>query len=272
MYAPITHDQALPAPFTSEDIPHDLGIFVDMNTIDLVIGRHECSGLRITHGNLKREQVDLAEGSRRDQGVDRHSLMLLVIGHEMFDRSHHMGALDASNDGCGTAAGENRILGERLKASAAERTPLHVHGGAQQDMGSFGDRLLAHHVACLFEQGQVPCGTEGGSTREAGGGNAVEESRPSHSIGTIGEPKRRNAEPGNRLGMPKINSLERSVQFFLMEICLMQRLDARTGEKINLLSTSELRQNILRVKVPRERRRGQRIADLSHFLLLLMQY
>jgi hypothetical protein len=35
---PVTHYTALPAPFFSEDLLHDLGIFTDVKTIDLIVG------------------------------------------------------------------------------------------------------------------------------------------------------------------------------------------------------------------------------------------
>lgn len=79
----VTHHEACPSPLLSENCVNNMWILAAMRPIDLVVSGHETDGMTDPDSLLERNEVDLAQRPLGDNGVDRHSLMLLVVANKV---------------------------------------------------------------------------------------------------------------------------------------------------------------------------------------------
>ena len=67
--APVRHDHAVVAPLFPENLEHELRIFIRLESVHLIVTRHQGTGLPLFDRNLKAGQVNLPERSFIDLGV-----------------------------------------------------------------------------------------------------------------------------------------------------------------------------------------------------------
>lgn len=156
-----------------------------MRTIDLVIGSHDTSRAANPHRELKGQEIDLTQRTVCDDTVHGHPLVLLVITNEMLQRGRDALVLHGLAEMSRQSARKDSIFGEGLEATSAQRRPLDVDGGAQDNVRAFGDGFLAHQLAYFFQQLGIPGSPECGGTRKARGWNPVEEASTTDAVGTI---------------------------------------------------------------------------------------
>lgn len=177
-----------------------------MNPVDLIVRRHKRPRVGIPDGDLEREDVYFAEGSLRDEAVDSHPLVLLIVRDKVFDRGHDSCFLNAVHDGCSAFSRENRVLGERFECSPSQWTSLHIDRWPKKRVSTLRLGLCAHQSTSALQQIDVPCGGEAGTARETGGRDAVEEAGAADAIGAIGESDGGDIESRDGLGVPKVDS------------------------------------------------------------------
>lgn len=72
--------------------------------------------------------------------ANRESLELLVVCHKMLDDGSYIilaVRLQPMDISCGDLATQQRILGERLEASASERRSLNAYRRCQEDVDTY---------------------------------------------------------------------------------------------------------------------------------------
>ncbi|KAI9150404.1 hypothetical protein HJFPF1_10170 [Paramyrothecium foliicola] len=239
---PVAHDQAVPAPLLAQHLVDVLGVLAAVGAVDAVVGSHEGARLRVAHGQLEGQGVDLAEGALGDDALDAHPAVLLVVAQEVLDGGLDAGALDAADKGGGAEAGQEGVLADGLKAAAAEGRALHVDGRAEDGVGTLSDGLLTHLTASLLEEILVEGRAEAGTAGEARSGDAVEELGASDAVGTVRQAQRGDAMLGQGLCVPEINTLGEPPgdEDFVL---------ALTCQQVNLLREAELLQHLFNINI-----------------------
>jgi hypothetical protein len=137
--------------------------------------------------------------------------VLVVVADEVLGRGLDAGALDAAAQGCRAQAGEHGVLADGLEAAASQGRALHVDGWAQDAVGALELGLIAHLAACLLEERLVEGGAQGRAAGEAGRLDAIEELCAAHAVGAVRQTDGRDAMLGKRLGVPKVDTFNKSV-------------------------------------------------------------
>lgn len=157
-----------------------------MQPVNLVIRSHHSPRPRALDRKLERQQVNLPQCTRRHQRTDRHTLMLLVIAHQMLQRRHNPAILDTRAIARRREPREDRVLGERLEPAPAQGTPLDIDGRAEEDVCAFGSALGSEELAQGENQVPVEGCAECGPAGETGRGNAVEVACAAGAVGAVG--------------------------------------------------------------------------------------
>ena len=168
LVAPVGHHDALEAPFVAEDGGQEVDLLLGVFAVHLVVGGHHGPGIGLLHGDLEVLQVDLAEGALADAGVVLVAVRLLVVGHVVLDGGAHPIGLDTAHVGGGHLAGEDRILGEVLEVTAAQRVAVDVHARGEENVHAILEDLVAHRLGHVLHEGDIPGAGEQGAHREAG--------------------------------------------------------------------------------------------------------
>ena len=91
--APVRHHISVKSPFVSQHIREHLLILTQICTIEHIIGIHDRPRFFFFHHALKSRKIDLPHSPFIHLGRTGHTVILLIIGHEMLRAGSHMFAL-----------------------------------------------------------------------------------------------------------------------------------------------------------------------------------
>ena len=168
LVAPVRHHDTLEAPFVAQDSGKKAFTLLGVIPVELVIGTHHRPGLGFLHGNLEVLEVDFPQGTLGNDGVVLVAVGFLVVGSVVLDGSSHAVALDALYISGSHLAGKERILGEILEVTAAQRVAVDIHTGSQEYVHAVFQHFVAHGLGDILHQGKVPGAGQKGAHRETG--------------------------------------------------------------------------------------------------------
>ena len=169
--APVGHDDAIEAPFVAQHVGQQPVILGGVHAVDTVVGAHDGPRLGGLDDVFEGRQVDLAQGTRADAGIDAQSVGFLIVGGEVLERRAHALGLHAFNNADGLMTGQVRVFGPVFEAATAERVALDIDAGAKNHGHLLLNALLSHRLADLVDEVRVPGAGQTGSWRETGGGH-----------------------------------------------------------------------------------------------------
>ena len=170
---PVTHDDALEAPFVAQHVGEQPVILGGMHAVDAVVCAHDGPRLGFLDDVFECREVDFAQRTLRDVGADAQTVGLLVVGGEMLERSAHALGLHACDNANGLMACQIRVFGPVFEAAAAKRVALDVHAGTEDYGNLLLNALFGHGFADLVDEFRVPRAGQTSGRRKAGGRHAV---------------------------------------------------------------------------------------------------
>ncbi len=163
---PVSHHHPFKSPFVAQKCSLQLRILGGINTIHIVIGRHDGPGFRFFHCDFKTFQINLTQSTGRYLCIICHTVRLLVIDGKMLDGSSHTIALYTTyvcSCNLSTYQGVFRII---LKIASAKRMPLDIQSGRQQHIRTIFQHLVADSFTHIFYEFLVPGRSKQGSYRK----------------------------------------------------------------------------------------------------------
>lgn len=91
---PVTHNQAVPAPFLAKNVCNEFLILTNVGAIDLVISCHNGCRLADSRCNVERHEVNLAGSTVSNNRVNGQPLVFLVIAHKVLKARRNTLILD----------------------------------------------------------------------------------------------------------------------------------------------------------------------------------
>ena len=152
---PVGDHEALEAPLAPPDAAQQPWLLVAPPPVSPAVSGHDAERAALTHDDLERPQVDLAQGPLVDVRADRVALVLGVVADQVLDRRGHAFGLRTAHERGRQPAGQQRVLGVALEVAAGERRPVHVDGGCEQHAGALGHgvcHLLLDVDAALLQR------------------------------------------------------------------------------------------------------------------------
>ena len=168
---PVGHDSSCKSPLISRCFRAGIVAVCSVHTIDQVVRCHNGHRLCIFGCDFKTFQIDLTQCTLGQDGIGAHTVILLIVACEVFDRgSAARYLLYTECHGSRHHTGKQRILGIVFKVSSAERISVDVHTRCQPQCYVEQFHLMADHFADSLDQFYIPalcqkcsdrnCGTE----------------------------------------------------------------------------------------------------------------
>ena len=207
--APVGDYKSVKSPVAAKDILEKMHALVGILAVDLVIGRHDGTGLGLIDGQFETCQIDLAKRALIHDRVHRHSALLLGVDREVLDTGIYALALNSLHIGGCHLARQIRVFGKIFEVTSAKRTSLNVHAGAEQNIDAHSLGFLAQRDAYLCAKLLVPAARHCRGSRKARCRKRCVEAEvvsraclSSESVRAVGHDHRRNIESGNIPGIP----------------------------------------------------------------------
>ena len=197
--APIRNREAAEAPFAFEDLVDQEIVGRAVQTVQLVVGRHDGPRVGLLHRRLERGQVDFAQDALVDLDVDGEPIPLLVVAREVFRGRADAPALDTFHVAHGDPRSQIRVFAERLEVAPVERRAADVDAGPQQDVEALAARFLGQRNADALHQFGIP-----GRRHADAGGEATALAAVAHAVRTVGDLDAGNSERRNRMRHPRV--------------------------------------------------------------------
>ena len=154
--APVSHHNSI----ETEVIPKDAGkqavALLGEVAIDPVVGGHDGPGLSLAHCYLEILEVDLTKGAGGYAGIVLVAVGLLIVGCIVLYRHAYAIGLDTVHICRGDVPGKDRILGEVLEVTAAERVAMDVHSRSEKDVDPVLEDFIAHCGSHLPDKVHIP--------------------------------------------------------------------------------------------------------------------
>ena len=209
--APVRDDRAVEAPLLAQDLREQMPVLVGVLTVDAVVGGHDHAGAGLSHHDLERGEVDLAQRALVEHRVARHAAQLLAVDREVLGAGGHSLRLDATHVAGGERACEVRILREVLEVAPAQWRALDVEARTQQHVHALRGGLGAQCPAHLLGQRGIPAVGDGRGRGKAGGRLGGSDSQVvaragllAHAVGTVREEQRPNPGVREGAGLPRV--------------------------------------------------------------------
>ena len=154
--APVGDYKSVKSPVAAQNILEKMHALIGILAVDLVIGCHDRTGLRLIDRQFKAGQVDLAQGALIHNSVHRHAALLLRVHCEMLDTGVYALALDSLYIGSRHLACQIRILRKIFEISSAERASLNIHTGTEQNIDAHRLGFFAQRDADFCAKVLVP--------------------------------------------------------------------------------------------------------------------
>mmetsp|Transcript_157642 Transcript_157642/g.502247 ORF Transcript_157642/g.502247 Transcript_157642/m.502247 type:complete len:238 (-) Transcript_157642:674-1387(-) len=140
---PVALDPALKAHVLLQILQQDVRTATGMLAVHIVVRAHE-AGSASLDGSLERWVVDLPQGARVGDAVDRVSVRLLIVQHKMLGDREHVLRLHAFDIRLGHTGSEvRRLARDILSVAATECNSVHVEAWAEDNVRSLDLELLA---------------------------------------------------------------------------------------------------------------------------------
>ena len=161
---PVRHNQAVKAPFVTQNVGDEPFVLRGPCAVDLVIRSHYRFGVCFLNGSLKRREINFTQGAFIHNAVAVAPVVIGVVGGEVFDRCDYaivLNPLDIFDHG---SRGQVGIFAGILKISPAVWDAVDIHTRAQQNSIAVGDAFLGNRFPVVI--GQI--GIEGGGLTHIG--------------------------------------------------------------------------------------------------------
>ena len=129
---PVGNDYVLIAPFLTQDVLHEVHVFVGVLAVEHIVRGHDALGAAFFYSHFKGSEVNFTHGSFVYDSVDNHTAFFLVVQSKVLNASRNTVGLNTADVCGGHLTCEIRIFGEVLEVSAATRVTLHVRSGTEQ--------------------------------------------------------------------------------------------------------------------------------------------
>ncbi len=124
--APVRHHQPLKAEFCAKHIRQQPAIVAGVDALDAVVGTHHRPGLLNLNGTRKTGEIEFKHRALVHNRIHGQAPQLLAVERKVFHARADLLALNARDIGAREFAGDDRVLAEILKVSAAERATFDV--------------------------------------------------------------------------------------------------------------------------------------------------
>jgi hypothetical protein len=114
----------------AEDLGEQPSVLGCVDTVYFVVGAHDRPRPRLGDHSLETLEIDLPQGPSIDLRIRAHSVVLGVVGREVFDRCADAVALQSADPRRAEHTAEMRVLGVVLEVAAAAGIALDVHAGS----------------------------------------------------------------------------------------------------------------------------------------------
>ena len=200
---PVADDDAVEAPVTPQHLGQQPLVVGAVGPVEPVVRAHHGAHVALVDGRLEGHQVELAQRALVDLRRDRHALELGLVGDEVLDAAGHAFVLHAAHVGDGEGGRQHRVLAGELEVAAADRGPMQVDRGGQEDVGVLRVGLAAERPSDVPDEAGVPGGAERGAAREGRRRRAGPRRAP-HAGRAVGHPHRRHRRVVEAGGVPGI--------------------------------------------------------------------
>ena len=166
---PVGHDSSCKSPLISRCFRAGIVAVCSVHTIDQVVRCHNGHRLCIFDCDFKAFQIDLTQCTLGQNGIGAHTVILLIVACEVFDRgSAARYLLYTERHSSRHHTGKQRILGIIFKVSSAERISVDVHARCQPQCYVEQLHLMADHLADSLDQFYIPALCQKCSNRNCG--------------------------------------------------------------------------------------------------------
>jgi hypothetical protein len=124
---PVTHDHAVPFPFSSQYILNQMVMRRAKYTVDLVVGSHDAPRFAISHGNLEGLKVNLAQCAIGYLLINKEAPRLLVIGNVVLDASRNSGTLNGVDVSRRKLSSQVRVFTVGLEVATTQGRPWNAN-------------------------------------------------------------------------------------------------------------------------------------------------
>ncbi len=191
-------------------------VFVRVGTVDEVVRAHDRPRLGRSTDDLEAGQVDLTHRALVHDGIRGHAAQFLRVDGEVLGAGCGTRGLDSFDEARGHASGKNRVLGEVLEVTPAQRRALDVEAGTEQDVDTEASRFEPQRLAHVARKLRVPRGRDSGGRREAGRFLGLGDSQvvgvpelAANAVGTVAHHEGGNACRGDWAGVPGARTREK---------------------------------------------------------------
>lgn len=193
---PVGDIDAVEAPFSAQDFLDEPVVLGHRRAVDRVVGGHDAPGAGVGDDGLEGGQVELAQGAFGDDVVHREAVGLGVVRDEVLDGGADAALLHTGDVPGSDPPGQVRVLAVRLEVAPAERRPLEVDGGCEQDVHALAAGLLGQQHPCPAGEFGVPGGGERGRGRQRDGRVVGGPAHASYADRTVGHDQGRQPDLG----------------------------------------------------------------------------
>ncbi len=173
--AVVGHGDAFKTPFSLQHRLHQEGALRAEHAVQLVVGEHDRTNVAFLDCRLKGRKINFVQGPLVDNGVNRVTLVLLVVSHEVFDGGYDPLVLRPADLGHHHAAAQKRVFAaEVFGVAPSHGHPVHVGAGAVPDSKAAGASIAANAYAFVAGALGIPRGGQEQVGRVAGTGSAVD--------------------------------------------------------------------------------------------------
>ena len=131
---PVGHHETVKTPLLTQHGGEQPMIVRTERAVEPVIGRHDPPRTAIFDGVLEGHQIQFAQGSLIDLGVDAVAFKLRIVAHKVFGGCSYATRLHTPHKSCSQTPRKDRILAERLKIASAFGGTVQVDCGSQQHL------------------------------------------------------------------------------------------------------------------------------------------
>ena len=143
--APVAHHPAAIPPVLLQDLGQQELVLPGPFAIDLVIGAHDRAGVAVFDGDLKSQQVALAQGCLINPCIDHMAAGLLVIERKVFEGADNLVGLRALDPCARQFPCEQGVFAQIFEIATAAWLAGQVGTAAQQNIEPLVSGFGSHH-------------------------------------------------------------------------------------------------------------------------------
>ena len=267
---PVGNDKSVKTPVIPQDFLQEMCVFIGIDTVDHIVGRHDGFRMPFFDGNFKICQVDFTQGTLIHHRVGCHSAQLCIVRGKMLRAGRNTMALDAADITCCHLTRQIRILRKILEVPPAERASLDVEPRPQKHAHILAGCLIAEMLPEFLAEFGIPGVCHRGCRRITGGGNRAVQPELiacaflfADAVRAVGQCHVLNAEAPDTLRLPEVTAGEKMAFLFQShlfdQIFMFQCFSSRSSEYCllynkKILSEKHKKVNPLFAVVPQKKR------------------